>query len=116
MKLTGLLNRTAIIIFFQTFGGALFIAVAQNVFQNKIYSNMLSKVPQFSAQVVAVTGATDLRKVVPAEYLAAVIQAYSDSLDQCFYVAVAMAALSFFGAVFVEWRSVKGLKLEIGGA
>ena len=72
--------------------------------------------PNFSAAVVAVTGATDLRKIVPAEYLAGVVQAYSDSLDQCFYVAVALAALSFFGAVFVEWKSVKGLKLEMGGA
>jgi len=114
--LTGLLYRTAIIIFMQTFGGALCIAIAQNVFINKIYANMLIQQPNFSAAIVAVTGATDLRKIVPAEYLAGVVQAYSDSLDQCFYVAVALAALSFFGAVFVEWRSVKGLKLEIGGA
>jgi len=100
----------------QTFGGALCIAIAQNVFINKIFANMAVQAPDFSAAIVSVTGATDLRKIVPAEYLTGVIQAYSDSLDQCFYVAVALAALSFFGAVFVEWRSVKGIKLEMGGA
>jgi hypothetical protein len=104
------------IIFFQTFGGALCIAIAQNVFINKIYSNMAIYAPQVSADLVATIGATSIRKAVDPQYYQAVVQAYSASLDQCFYVAVALAALSLFGAVFVEWKSVKGIKLEMGGA
>lgn len=116
LSTTDIATGTAIIIFFQTFGGALFIAVAENVFLNKIYSNMAIYAPGFSADVVATTGATSLHKVVPPEYIQGVVQAYSASLDQTFYVAVAMAALSLFGAVFVEWKSVKGQKMEMGGA
>jgi len=103
-------------IFFQTFGGAICIAIAQNVFINKIYSNMAIFAPGFSADVVARTGATELIHVVPAEFYHGVVQAYSNALDSTFYVAVALAALSLFGAVFVEWKSVKGVKIEMAAA
>lgn len=107
---------TAIVFFFQTFGGALFIAVTQNIFLNKIYSNMAIFAPEFPADVVATTGATSLRAIVPPQYIEGVVRAYSNSLDQCFYVAVAMAVLSLFGTLFVEWKSVKGKAIEMGGA
>lgn len=45
-----------------------------------------------------------------------VLKAYNRTLDQTFYVAAAMAALSVFGAVGMEWKSVKGKKIAAGGA
>jgi hypothetical protein len=36
---------------------------------------------------------------------------YNKALTQTWYVAVALSALSICGAVLVEWRSVKAIKL-----
>lgn len=41
-----------------------------------------------------------------------VLTAYNNALTQTYYVSVAMAALSIFGALGMEWKSVKGKKIE----
>ena len=106
---------TSIIIFAQTFGGALFIAVAQNVFTNRLLSNLLENVPTLDPALVLSTGATSLKKAITDQdpsLLPGVLSAYNSALVQTFYVSVAMAAMSVFGAIGIEWKSVKGKKVE----
>ena len=106
---------TSIIMFAQTFGGALFISVAQNVFTNRLIRNLLENVPTLNPAIVLQTGATNLKDAVTASnpsLLPAVQTAYNSALVQGYYVSVAMAALSIFGAIGIEWKSVKGKKLE----
>lgn len=99
---------TAIIMFAQTLGGALFISVAQNVFQNGLIKNLGSVVPDLPVAIVLNTGATELSHQIPAQYLTGVLRAYNDALTNTFYVSVAMSALSIIGALAVEWKSMKG--------
>lgn len=106
---------TAMIMFAQTFGGALFIAVAQNVFTNRLLSNLLENVPTLDPAIVLSTGATSLKAAIAKtdpSLVPAVLTAYNSALVQTFYVSVAMAALSIFGAIGTEWKSVKGKKVE----
>lgn len=107
---------TAIMMFCQTLGGALFISVAQNVFTNKLLANLQEAVPDLNPAIVLATGATSLADVIPKKYLAEVIESYNGAIVDTFYVAVAMAVLSSFGAVFMEWKSVKGKKIEMAAA
>jgi len=107
---------TAIIMFFQTLGGALFISVAQNVFTNRLLSNLKQVVPGLNPEVVMATGATSLKDVIPKQFLPGVQIAYNSSIMNTFYVAVAMASMSAFGSLFLEWRSVKGKKIEMAAA
>jgi len=107
---------TAIIIFSQTLGGALSISIAQNVFNNQLIKNLLAEVPDLDPSIVLVTGATSLKSVLSAENLDAVLRAYNLSLTQTYYIAVAFMSLSIFGALGLEWTSVKGKKIEAGGA
>ncbi|KAI6883300.1 MFS transporter [Hortaea werneckii] len=107
---------TAIIMFCQTLGGALFISVAQNVFTNRLLSNLKDVVPDLNSGLVLATGATSLKTVIPHEYLSGVQSAYNASLMSTFYVATAMAALSIFGSAAFEWKSVKGKKIEMAAA
>ena len=106
---------TSVLIFMQTFGGALCISVAQNVFDNRLLSNLLQEVPTLDPAVVINTGATELSRVVTAQFpsqLPGVLSAYNDALDQTYYVSLALACLTIFGALGVEWKSVKGKKVE----
>lgn len=107
---------TAIIMFSQTLGGALFISVAQNVQTNELLQQLKSVVPDLDPAVVLSTGATELQNVIPKQYLAGVIAAYNTAITNTFYVGVAMAVVSVFGAVAMEWKSVKGKTFEMAAA
>jgi hypothetical protein len=110
---------TAVLIFLQTLGGALFVSVAQNVFSNKLISGIAQYAPGLDPKIVLTIGATNIQTYLAAnkpQYLPGVIQAYNDALIKAFTVATAMAALSIVGAVTVEWKSVKGKKVEMGMA
>jgi EmrB/QacA subfamily drug resistance transporter len=107
---------TAIVMFFQTLGGALFISVGQNVFTNKLVSGLKAAVPDLDPAIVLRTGATELRSVIGEQYRAGVLRAYNDALTNSYYVAVALATLSIVGSLAVEWKSVKGKKIEVMAA
>lgn len=103
---------TALIMFCQQLGGALFVSVGQNVFTNRLLSGIRTAAPGIDPEFVTKVGATELAKQIPPQFLLGVRIAYNDALTQAWYVAVAMSALSMLGAVLVEWKSVKGKKVE----
>ncbi|KAH8881291.1 MFS general substrate transporter [Thozetella sp. PMI_491] len=107
---------TSVIVFLQTLGGALFVSIGQNVFSNKLVEYIGTYAPGLDPALVLATGATSIQTAIPKEYLAGVTLAYNDSLTRTFLVFAAMAAMSAIGAAFVEWKSVKGKKLEMAAA
>ena len=104
---------TAMSMFFQTFGGALFVSVGQNVFNNRLLSQVAVYAPTVNANVLLHVGATDLASVIPAASLPGVRLAYNNALTNTWYISVAMACLQIISCFFIEWKSVKGQK--IGG-
>ncbi|KAF9266282.1 MFS general substrate transporter [Marasmius fiardii PR-910] len=100
-------SGTSIVVFMQTAGGAIFISIAQNVFQNKLLSGILEKAPSLNPGLVIGAGATGIKNVVSAEQVPAVVSAYNSALVDAFYVATAMSCISFIASLFVEWKSVK---------
>ncbi|KAK4152392.1 major facilitator superfamily domain-containing protein [Chaetomidium leptoderma] len=108
---------TSLIIFLQTLGGALFVAVSQNVFTNKLVEYVGAYVPEIpDPSFILGVGTTSVRTAVDPAFLPGIKLAFNDSLTQTFYVFAALSAISILGAVAVEWRSVKGKPVEIGMA
>ncbi|TGO21238.1 hypothetical protein BPAE_0231g00040 [Botrytis paeoniae] len=107
---------TSVIIFVQTLGGALFVSIGQNVFTNKLAQNLAHYVPDLDSAVVLSTGATSIQKDIAPEYLAGVTISYNNALTQSFLVAAVMAALTIIGSLAIEWKSVKGKKIEMAAA
>lgn len=105
---------TALIMFMQTLGGALFISVAQNIFTNRLVTNLARYVPNLDPSIVLRTGATSLKysPEIDVSLIPSVLVAYNSALTQTFYVSLALGALSIFGALGIEWKSVKGKKVE----
>lgn len=104
---------TAMIIFVQTLGGALFVTGAQTVFTNKLIENIKANIPGLDPETVIQAGATRIRDEIRAAWLPGVISAYNDALNVCFWVAAATASATIIGAVLVEWKSVKGKNIEM---
>lgn len=107
---------TAIMMFAQTLGGALFISVGQNVFTNQLIKHLGTVVPDLDASLVLRTGATELKTAIPAQYLSGVASAYNLALTNTFYVSTAAGALSIVGAAFVQWKSMKGKQIQMAAA
>ncbi|KAH6678285.1 major facilitator superfamily domain-containing protein [Halenospora varia] len=109
----------AIAIFFNSLGGAISISIAQNVFTNGLYKYIPIYAPEIPVEVVVRAGATSLRQAVeminPAS-LDKVLQGYMRALNESFVIAIAVGGLATGFACFVEWKSVKGKQLGVGGA
>lgn len=101
---------SALIFFFQTLGGSIFISVGQNVFIDKLIARIAATVPRASINpsIIASTGATELRNIVPPQALPAVLQAYNYAIEHGpMVVAVILACMTVFGAAGMEWRNLK---------
>ena len=96
----------SLMFFAQWLGGAIFVSVGQNVLTTKLVSGLAS-IPGFDPKYVASYGATDLRTFVPQQFLAEVLEIYNGALVKVFEVALILSCLSVFGALAMEWRSVK---------
>jgi predicted MFS family arabinose efflux permease len=106
----------AMAIFFNSLGGALSISIAQNIFQNGLYSNIPIYAPAVSVMEVIAAGSTNLRSAISPADLPGVLQAYLLSIDQAFILPIAMAGLAVLASLFVKNLSVKGQSLIPGGA
>lgn len=102
----------------QTLGGALFVSIGQNVFSNELVKGLAEYAPSIKPSVVLSIGATSLQKgnEISAEVLPGVILAYNNALTKAFLVAAIMAASTIIGSAAIEWKSVKGKKIEMTGA
>ncbi|KAL8789123.1 MAG: hypothetical protein Q9195_006989 [Heterodermia aff. obscurata] len=95
--------------FAQQVGGTVFVSVGQNVLVNKLVSG-LAGIPNFDPQVVVNTGATEIKSVVPPQFLGIVKAVYNHALVGVFEVALVLACLTIFGSLAIEWRSIKAQK------
>lgn len=102
---------TACIQFFQSLGGALFIAVSQTLFQNGLVSGIEEYAPQLDAQIFLASGATQIREILASldqeDALDDVLKAYVRGLSHTYWVTAACAILAFLSSCGLEWRTVK---------
>jgi hypothetical protein len=113
LDLADVSTGTAVVIFAQTIGGSVFLLVAENKFSNKLLHYLQNGVPTLNPALVLGTGATELRANVPAQNLPGVLIAYNSAISNTFSIAVTMGSLSILGALCMEWKSVKGRKLDV---
>ena len=102
---------TACIAFFQSLGGAIFISVAQSVFQNGLATGIEEYTTGIDPQLFLHSGATLVRPILTEihreDALEGVLQAYVLGLTHCFTISVACACAAFIAAACLQWKSVK---------
>jgi hypothetical protein len=94
-------------------GGTIGVAIA-----NTIFTNQLGKaLDQFAPDApIIVRSSVEAIKTLSAEQKPAVIHAYAIALRYVFIIAVPSGAIASLFALIVRDVSVKGKKLEAGGA
>ncbi|KAF5027300.1 hypothetical protein F66182_594 [Fusarium sp. NRRL 66182] len=102
---------TAVVQFFQAFGGALFIAVAQTVFQNGLIDTIKADNIGIDPTIFINIGASEiedtLAKMGRLDALDTVLEAYMKGLRDTFYISLACAACALIACLTFQWKSVK---------
>lgn len=109
---------TACVQFFQSFGGAIFIAVAQTVFQNGLVAGVARDAPGLDPEIFINAGANQVREILRGMGREgdtdAVLGAYLAGLRNTYYITVACASAAFVAALGLSWVSLKKNKNEEG--
>lgn len=111
MSLEWIPVATACVQFFQSLGGAIFIAVAQAVFQNGLTEGIEKNVPGVPPQIFINSGASQIDEVLEhfnaTQYKTQVLTAYLDGLRDSYYITVACAAAAFVSACGLSWKKIQ---------
>lgn len=102
----------AIIYFAQNFGPAVFLAIAQTIFLNRLSENLTVLVPGLSPNAVNNMGLTELRSLVGPDELGKALGILDKSLMQTWYLAVGLTCMTMVGSIAMEWGSVKDKKQD----
>ncbi|KAK0609908.1 major facilitator superfamily-domain-containing protein [Bombardia bombarda] len=100
----------ALVIFSQTFGGAIFLAVAGTIFNNSLRELLLEYVPGIDPAALAKAGASGIRDVVSPEDLPAALDAYAKSISRTFYLGLASGILIIATAWGMGWHDIRAKK------
>lgn len=102
---------TAAVVASQSFGGAIFVSVGNNILQNQLRASSESgRIPGVDIQAVLDAGANGFRSIVDADELPALLVEYNSALQKVFSAAIPVAGLAFVASLFLEWKSVKPSK------
>jgi hypothetical protein len=103
----------ALMFFGQQLGGAIFLAIAQNVFTQQLIKE-LTGLSGLDPEQILNTGATNLPNIIPASLLPQVLSAYNTTIVHTWYVAIASSCAMAIPALCMEWKSIKGKGLGRG--
>ena len=94
-------SSTAMIIFFQSMGMAVFVSVGQALFANELLTAAPRYVPGVDAHKVVATGATELRAEFPAEQIPGLVRAYMSGLQNAYIIAIALSGVAFMVSLVI---------------
>jgi hypothetical protein len=102
---------TAAAQFFQALGGAIFVAVAQTVFQTNLIKNVAAHTTGLDPVLFINIGASEVREVLAdmgrSDAAPAVIDAYMSGLRGTYWIAMGTAVAAFVSSLGLQWKSVK---------
>jgi hypothetical protein len=114
---------TAIIMFFQTLGGAIWVSAAQAGFAGKLIKELVRLIPGINAPAVVGAGAIEYRTLFPANQIQRILQSYMAGVTDVFIIILAISAVATAISLLQPWTNIKGALKEkeasgqaIGGA
>lgn len=96
----------AIVVFFQNFGSAVFLSLAEVIFNSSLRHEITKYAPGIDPEVVIAAGATAVREAVPATSLQGVLLAYSKAFDHVMYLATGAAGAALLFAFGMGWVNI----------
>ncbi|KAK5747259.1 hypothetical protein LTR17_000394 [Elasticomyces elasticus] len=113
-------EASAMAIFFQLLGGAIWIGVAQAIFSNRLVQGLSANLGAEGTMQVIAAGATGLRNLLAGDELQAAIESYMVGLRDAYAVSIALAGagaiVGILSVVFDRRQIGKGMKAVVAVA
>ncbi|KAH0527546.1 hypothetical protein TsFJ059_002539 [Trichoderma semiorbis] len=106
---------TSLVIFVQTLGTAVFLAVSNTLFDQSLVSELSVNAPNVDPAQVIAAGATGFRGHVSVEDIPGILLSYSNSIDRVFYIAAALGIVAFVTSNFLGWIDLRSKKPVAAG-
>jgi MFS family permease len=101
-------SAMSVLLFSQSFGPAVSLAVAQLLFTNNLVRHLQGLIPSTGVGAIQDQGLMQLVADAQAgPRRTAVLMGILESLRAVWYLVVGLACLTFVGCVLIEWRSIK---------
>ncbi|KAI9034972.1 MDR family MFS transporter [Aspergillus affinis] len=97
----------ATLTFFQTFGGAIFLAIAEVIFAEGLREKIPQFAPTVNAETVIEAGATGFRDIVTGSQLGGVLLAYAKSIGEIFYMQIGLGVVALIVAFGIGWKDIR---------
>ena len=111
-----LAEATAILLFFQTVGGAFMVSAAQAALVNVLVKVLPHSAPDVNPTMVVLTGATDLRKAFTPDQVAGILVAYMRGLKISFAIGIASTGVALIIiTMFQKWNRLNPAAIAGGG-
>ncbi|KAK0739313.1 major facilitator superfamily domain-containing protein [Apiosordaria backusii] len=107
---------TAIVLFFQTVGGAFWVSAGQSAFVNELMKELAISAPDVNPLAVLGTGATQIRTVFPAEQIPGILIAYMAGIKTALAIAIGAVGFAFVFSLFFNWKRLNPETLRAAGA
>lgn len=114
VALADLPTVTAVVLFFQTIGGALFVSAGETGFENKLINSLATNAPSITPATIVTTGASDLHTIFSGAVLDGILRSYVDGLRVAFIIGVALSGVSIVPALLSPWKKIDASKLMKG--
>lgn len=96
----------AFAVFCQYIGPTVSLALYNATFNNSLPSRLRTYAPDVNPTLVIAAGATEFRKIVTAQQLPGVLEAFSVSVDHVFYLQAGVSVLAWAAAWGMGWRKI----------
>ncbi|PVI07065.1 major facilitator superfamily transporter [Periconia macrospinosa] len=93
VKASDVSTATAVVLFFQSLGGALIVAAGQSIFQNELIAKLAQTNPEILPVSVASADATSLRHLFNDQQLEGIKEAYVYGISMSYALSIAVAAV-----------------------
>ncbi|KAL1838443.1 hypothetical protein VTJ49DRAFT_2666 [Mycothermus thermophilus] len=97
---------TAIILFFQTVGGAFWLSAAQSAFVNRMLIRLVMSAPEVDPFALLSTGATQIRDVFPPDQIPGILVAYMAGIKLALALAIAASGTACVVGMLGHWRRI----------
>ncbi|KAH6845699.1 major facilitator superfamily domain-containing protein [Chaetomium sp. MPI-CAGE-AT-0009] len=97
----------AFVIFAQSLGPAIMLALCDVIFDASLRSELQERVGHLDTEAIIRAGATGFRAIVPSVDLAEILVAIANSVDRVFYLVAAVAAACAFVLWGMGWQDLR---------
>ncbi|KAK4191252.1 major facilitator superfamily domain-containing protein [Podospora australis] len=105
---------TAIVLFFQTVGGAFWVSAAQSAFVNQLVKTLAISAPDVEPMSVLGVGVTQIREFFPAEQVPGILIAYMVGIKTAIAIAIGAVGFSLIVSLFFSWKRLNPETLRAG--